>query len=71
MKPKYSFPSGHSARIAAFATSIYFFNKPLGCLLGILAIIIALARVRIGIHYVADVIAGLILGAVIAKVMRG
>ena len=63
----HSFPSGHAARSFLIAV--------LGSLLGpgwlaiilwIWAPIVALARVAMGVHYVSDVIAGAIVGSVLA-----
>jgi undecaprenyl-diphosphatase len=63
---RYSFPSGHSARLAALAVSCAFFFPSIGWIIIILAISVALARVAIGIHYVGDILVGLGLGALVA-----
>lgn len=62
----YSFPSGHSGRMAALAISMLFFYPPAGWLLVGLSLIIALARVALGVHYLSDIVAGLGIGAFIA-----
>lgn len=62
---KYSFPSGHSARMSTLACSIILFNLWLGGILAILAILVALSRVIIAVHYVGDVTVGLLLGSAI------
>jgi undecaprenyl-diphosphatase len=63
---KYSFPSGHSARMSALAGAVLLFNLPLGLLLAGLALIIAAARVIIGIHYLGDVLVGLAIGGLVS-----
>ncbi len=66
---KYSFPSGHSARMASLAVAVLFFNVPLGLALSVLAVAVAFARVLVGVHYLGDVLIGLALGAVAATLV--
>jgi membrane-associated phospholipid phosphatase len=63
----HSFPSGHAARaflIAVVASAL----APLwlAALLWVWAPLVALARVAMGVHYLSDVVAGAILGAIVA-----
>lgn len=58
-----SFPSGHSASAAAFATAVALENLPLGVAVGGLAAGIGLSRVTTGAHYPSDVLAGFAVGA--------
>ncbi|HEY85894.1 MAG TPA: phosphatase PAP2 family protein [Chloroflexi bacterium] len=67
---KYSFPSGHSARMASLAVAVLFFNPPLGIALSVAAVMIAAARVLVGVHYLSDVLVGLLLGAVMAVLVN-
>ena len=67
---KYSFPSGHSARMASLAASVLFFNLPLGIGLSLAALMIAAARVLVGVHYLSDVVAGLLLGGGVAVLVN-
>ncbi|HZM25475.1 MAG TPA: phosphatase PAP2 family protein [Anaerolineales bacterium] len=65
----HSFPSGHAARsflIAVLATGLG--PAWLAVLLWIWAPLVALARVAMGLHYVSDVLAGGILGIIIALI---
>ena len=62
----YSFPSGHSARLAALAVSSVFFFPNLGWILIVVAVTVAMARVAVGIHYLSDILVGLGVGAVVA-----
>lgn len=66
----YSFPSGHSARLAALAGSTALFFPTIGWLLGVIAITVGLARIAVGIHYASDVVAGLGLGILVAWTMN-
>lgn len=61
-----SFPSGHSASAAAFATAVAFENAPLGAALGVLALGVGTSRVATGAHYPSDVLTGFAVGAGIA-----
>lgn len=65
----HSFPSGHAARsflIATVASGL----GPVGLavVLWIWAPLVALARVAMGVHYVSDVVAGAVLGIVVALI---
>ena len=42
--------------------------RPLGLVLAVLAVVIAVCRVGTGVHYISDVLAGLAFGAVFAVV---
>jgi len=63
---KYSFPSGHSARMSALGSALFFFNPFLGIILLALAALIAAARVVIGIHFLGDVLVGWLIGVLCA-----
>lgn len=65
----HSFPSGHAARsflIAVVASAL----GPLwlAALLWVWAPLVSLARVAMGVHYVSDVVAGAILGVIVALI---
>lgn len=63
-----SFPSGHAASAAAFATGVALESRSLGAAAGVLAGGVALSRVYTGVHYPGDVLAGAALGAGLAAV---
>jgi len=63
---KYSFPSGHSARMSCLAMTILFFNSLMGFMFLLLALMVATARVLVGVHYLGDVVAGFAIGALTA-----
>ena len=60
----HSFPSGHAARASLLAV-LAFGIGPIwsGVLLLIWAPLVSLARVAMGVHYLSDVVAGVLLGA--------
>lgn len=67
----YSFPSGHAAGTFAAATSLALFWRR-GLLAYVLAGLIAYSRVALGVHTLADIAAGALLGvAVTAGVWKG
>jgi membrane-associated phospholipid phosphatase len=58
----FSFPSNHAAICAAFAVAVFLLNRRWGLVAGVFALLMALSRVVIGVHYPHDVVAGLLLG---------
>jgi len=68
----HSFPSGHAARAILLAVLGLFLGPPwLSAALLIWGPLVALARVAMGLHYVSDVLAGALVGALIALVIGG
>ncbi|MFF0413501.1 bifunctional phosphatase PAP2/diacylglycerol kinase family protein [Kitasatospora sp. NPDC004745] len=61
-----SFPSGHSASAAAFATAVAIESPLLGAAVAPVAAAVALSRVYTGVHYPGDVLAGVALGTAAA-----
>jgi membrane-associated phospholipid phosphatase len=60
-----SFPSGHAARIAAFV-GVFWFALPRGrWLYALIALPMLVALVAMNYHFVSDVIAGSVLGAIV------
>ena len=66
----YSFPSGHAARMAAIASWAPALIGAWGVLVWPFAALVAWSRVRLGIHYVGDVVAGAAIGGLIAVVAK-
>ncbi|KJS54069.1 phosphoesterase [Streptomyces rubellomurinus subsp. indigoferus] len=58
-----SFPSGHSASAAAFATALAVESPLLGAIAAPVAAAVMASRVYVGVHYPGDVLAGAALGA--------
>jgi undecaprenyl-diphosphatase len=61
-----SFPSGHAASAAAFATGVGLEAPAAGAALAPLAAAVGYSRVHVGVHHLSDVIAGAAVGAGVA-----
>jgi undecaprenyl-diphosphatase len=57
-----SFPSGHAASAAAFATAVALENPRAGAAVAPLAAAVAYSRVHVGVHWTSDVVAGAAVG---------
>ena len=60
-----SFPSRHAACAAVIAVTAWALLPPLGAALGLIAVLIAVSRVLAGVHFLRDVVCGLLLGGFI------
>lgn len=58
----YSFPSGHTTASFSLATSLALNNPRFSIIVLVLAMLIAISRIYLGVHYPTDVAAGIILG---------
>jgi undecaprenyl-diphosphatase len=66
----HSFPSGHAARTAMLAVLAFALGfRWLGAALFLWMILVSLARVWMGVHYLSDIIAGVILGGAFGLAM--
>lgn len=61
-----SFPSGHSASAAAFATGVALESPVVGVPLAAAALAVGWSRIRTRVHYPTDVVVGLAVGAGVA-----
>lgn len=68
MTPNDSFPSGHAMVMASLATLMYFQNKKFGYLFLFTTLLIGLARVFAGVHFVHDIFFGYIFGVIFAVI---
>lgn len=63
----FSFPSGHSAHAFAVGVVILIMMpKKIGVPVFVISILMAFSRLYVGVHYPTDVIAGVVLGTIIA-----
>ncbi|TDD43199.1 phosphatase PAP2 family protein [Saccharopolyspora elongata] len=62
----WSFPSNHSTIAAAAAVGLAVAWRRLAIIVALLAVLEAFLRVFVGVHYPHDVIAGLLLGSIVA-----
>jgi len=67
----HSFPSGHAARMAMLAVAGFALGHPwFGLAVALWAPLVALSRVAMGVHYVSDVVGGLLIGLVLGLALR-
>lgn len=55
------FPSDHTLLSSAVAAIIWHFNKKIGSLLMVLALIVGLARVYVGVHHYVDIFTSILI----------
>ena len=67
---RYSFPSGHTLHAVSFAILIVGAFPQLAWLCIPFAVLVALSRVVLGLHYPSDVVAGAGIGAVLATTVK-
>lgn len=65
-----SFPSGHATVAFACATMLAATDRRLAIPAFVLAALVAWSRVYVGVHYPLDVLAGAVLGVVLARALR-
>lgn len=62
----WSFPSNHATIAAAAAVALFFVSRRLGAVAAVAALAMAASRVWVGVHYPHDVVAGILVGALVA-----
>lgn len=65
-----SFPSDHATGAFAIGVAIWLYDRTIGTVFLVLAVLVSFARVYVGVHYPGDVLAGAILGALVALLLR-
>ena len=64
-----SFPSAHSAVAFAVFGVYYFYNLRYKYVIGVIALIIAVSRFYLEVHYLSDVLAGIALGLTVSYIL--
>lgn len=62
---RFSFPSGHAARVWVIVVIMAFFYWPLAAILSVWALLISFGRLKLKLHHKTDVFAGLAIGALL------
>ncbi len=62
----FSFPSDHAVMSGAVAAGVFLADRRLGLVAGVAALVMCLTRVYVGAHYPGDVLAGVLLGALVS-----
>ncbi len=63
---KYSFPSGHTLHAVNFSVQLLAYAPELAWLVVPFALLVAASRMVLGLHYLSDVLAGALLGGLLA-----
>jgi len=63
-----SFPSSHATNNFAVATIVSFFYKKQKIYFFLIAFLVAISRVFVGVHYPIDIIAGALIGVILAYI---
>ena len=61
-----SFPSGHSAGSVAAAGALFWYHRKWGAAALVLAALVCVTRLYFSVHYLTDVLGGILLGAICA-----
>jgi undecaprenyl-diphosphatase len=67
--PDNGFPSDHALLVSAIAMVGIYLNRKLGITLWILAIIVAIARVYVGVHHTIDVVGSIVISIIVTSVV--
>ncbi|MEM7612391.1 MAG: phosphatase PAP2 family protein [Pseudomonadota bacterium] len=63
---QYSFPSGHTLHAVLFAVMLSTYAPALMIIVAPFAVLVAISRVVLGVHYPSDVVAGAVLGLILS-----
>lgn len=60
------FPSDHTLLSSAVASVVYYFDKKVGAVLFVLALLVGAARVLAGVHHVVDILGSFVIAIVVS-----
>lgn len=66
----FAFPSGHTAFFATLAFLFFYLHKNLGYFLFIMTFFVGIARIASGVHFPIDILGGLLIGFLIAYLVK-
>lgn len=64
------FPSDHTLLSMAVAVVVYLYNKKIGIILGLIAILVGLARVAAGVHHLADIFGSIVIAVLVSIIIH-
>ncbi|MHB1486979.1 MAG: phosphatase PAP2 family protein [Acidimicrobiales bacterium] len=65
----FGFPSDHAVVAGAVTAGLFLVNRRLAIISTVLTLVMAVARVYVGVHYPGDVVVGLIVGAAVVLIL--
>jgi len=64
--PDKSFPSDHTSLAWTMALMVFLYNKKYGVFLLAIALLVSISRILAGVHYISDILGGIVVGTIIA-----
>ncbi len=65
-----SFPSGHTLLAFALAFGVFWADKKIGTLFLIGALLVAISRIIVGVHYPSDIVAGILIAFLLSLIIK-
>jgi len=63
------FPSDHTLLASAVAMAVFYFNRKLGTILMIIALLVGLSRVLAGVHHLVDIFGSIIISIIVSSLV--
>jgi undecaprenyl-diphosphatase len=64
------FPSGHTLFAAVAAMTMWYFNRPLGIFLWIIALLVGISRIAAGLHHGVDIAASILIAMAVVWIVE-